>query len=194
MGIGPDHDRDVARAHESEHRGAGIHLGEGFVEAAGVEFHRDAGGGDAVEGALDVGLDAGKIPVGGGLVFHEIGVGHSIEEPGLGRLGDVVKISALVGKGVAGEKAGFVGNHLHVDGTEHMMERHAGVQITEPSFQAETRQVIALQAEANIDAAGEFLAGAGNEIDVSGKLFGAHPVLKTEAVGERAMTGEDDAL
>ena len=93
--------------------------------------------------ALNVGLDAGEIPIGGGLVFYEIRVGHGIEEPGLSGLGDMVKVSALVGKGVAGEKAGFVGNHLHVDGTEHMMERHAGVQIAEPSFKAETGQVIA---------------------------------------------------
>ena len=45
-----------------------------------------------------------------------------------------------------------------------------------------------------IDAAGEFLARAGDEGDVGRVFLGAHPVLEAEAVGQRAMTGENNPL
>ena len=132
--IGADDNRDLARAHQREHRGARVHLREGFVESTGVDFHRDAGGGDPVEGALDIGLDAGEIPISGRLVFHQIRVRERVEKPALGAEREMFEIGALISERVAVKITLLIRNHLHVHGTKHVVERLAGVKFAQPRF------------------------------------------------------------
>jgi hypothetical protein len=79
-----------------------------------------------------------------------------------------------------------------VDGAEDVVERNAGVEFFEPGLDAGI--VVALEAEAHVEAAGELLAGGGDELDVVVVLLGRHAHGVRDAVGQRAVAGDDDAL
>ena len=192
VGIGADDNGDAPGLHEGEHGGAGVHLGVSFVEAAGIEFHGDAGGGDAVEGALDGGLDAGEVPVCGGLVFHEVGVGEGVEEAGLGGLGEVVEICLLVAVVVAVEVFLAVVPHLHVDGAEHVVEGGAVVEALEPAFDAGV--IVAFEAGEHVEATGVGGAGIGDDLEVGVELGRGHAHVGRGAVGQGAVAGDDEAF
>ena len=128
MCIGPDHHRDAALAHEGELGRGGVHFRQRLLDAAGVKFHGHAGGGDAVQRALDGGPHPREIPLGGGFVFDEIRVGEGVEQPALGGEGEVFVVKLLVEFHIAGEVEFPVVAHLIVDRAEHMAERHASVE------------------------------------------------------------------
>ena len=71
--------------------------------------------------------------------------------------------------------------HLHVHRAEHVVKRGAGVEFLRPSLDA--REIVALQSESHIHAAGEFLAGRGHEFDVAVELLRRHAVVDPEPVG-----------
>ena len=54
--------------------------------------------------------------------------------------------------------------------------------------------VVAFQAEADVEPAGEAFAGGGDHRHVIVELSGCHPDMGRESIRQRAMAGEGDAL
>ena len=101
-------------------------------------------------------------------------------------------VELLVAENLPGVEQPPIVHDLIVDGSQHMAQRHTVVQLAQPGLHS--RIEIALQSEPHVQPAGIGLASGGDHRDVFFKLFRAHPNTVGKPVGQRAVTGEGDAL